>query len=352
MAGVSRRQRHRAFRDGNFGAAAKDGHWSGYVGGLTETRGGDNNYYLDHGYRDLYRVDLDTGRTWLEAKGSEFDHDWVLSPDGGMVAHSEYEKSSGRWRLYAGANKDKLLLTKSSPTREVYLAGQGRSPGTVVVRDSIGDGDRIEEISTLDGSSQPLFTGTAVRGLIFDRGSHLLLGAMQRELPGAVLFDQGLQERYNSAVHAFPGKTIRLASYDRDFHRIVLETQGSRDSGTYWLVDLNTDRAEPLGNPYPDIQEGEVAESRLMRYTAADGLALSGIVTLPPGRAAANLPLIVLPHGGPLGVYDELGFDWWSQAFASRGYVVFQPNYRGSGGRGLEFIRAGFGQWGAIRTSR
>ena len=79
-----------------------------------------------------------------------------------------------------------------------------------------------------------------------------------------------------------------------------------------------------------------------MAYTAADGLELDGILTLPPGREAKGLPLVMLPHGGPH-AYDEEAFDWWAQAFASRGYAVFQPNFRGSTNRDGAFVRAGYG---------
>jgi dipeptidyl aminopeptidase/acylaminoacyl peptidase len=73
---------------------------------------------------------------------------------------------------------------------------------------------------------------------------------------------------------------------------------------------------------------------------------IQGVLTLPPGREAKALPVVVMPHGGPE-AHDSLGvFDWWAQAFASRGYAVFQPNFRGSDGYGLDFRDAGFGQWG------
>jgi dipeptidyl aminopeptidase/acylaminoacyl peptidase len=82
----------------------------------------------------------------------------------------------------------------------------------------------------------------------------------------------------------------------------------------------------------------------------ADGLDITGYLTVPGGKAAKNLPLVVLPHGGPEG-RDTLGFDWWSQALASRGYAVLQPNFRGSEGFGWKFVQAGFGQWGkAMQT--
>jgi dipeptidyl aminopeptidase/acylaminoacyl peptidase len=72
---------------------------------------------------------------------------------------------------------------------------------------------------------------------------------------------------------------------------------------------------------------------------------MNGVLTLPPGREAKNLPVILLPHGGPT-ARSYPGFDWQAQAFASRGYAVFQPNFRGSSGFGPKFERAGDGEWG------
>lgn len=68
---------------------------------------------------------------------------------------------------------------------------------------------------------------------------------------------------------------------------------------------------------------------RTIKYKARDGLEISAVLTLPPGKEAKNLPLILLPHGGPFARDDE-SWDWWTQFLASRGYAVLQPNYRGS----------------------
>jgi dipeptidyl aminopeptidase/acylaminoacyl peptidase len=83
----------------------------------------------------------------------------------------------------------------------------------------------------------------------------------------------------------------------------------------------------------------------MVEWKAADGLAIHGVLTLPPGRQPKNLPVVVLPHGGPQ-ERDYPVFDWWAQAFASQGYAVLQPNYRGSSGYGAGFVKAGHGQWG------
>jgi dipeptidyl aminopeptidase/acylaminoacyl peptidase len=80
-------------------------------------------------------------------------------------------------------------------------------------------------------------------------------------------------------------------------------------------------------------------------YKAADGTEIHACLTLPPGKSGTNLPLVVLPHGGPE-ARDELRFDWLTQFLATRGYAVLQPNFRGSYGYGRKFVEASNGQWG------
>jgi dipeptidyl aminopeptidase/acylaminoacyl peptidase len=126
---------------------------------------------------------------------------------------------------------------------------------------------------------------------------------------------------------------------------VLVQTSGNRDSGSWYLVDVAQLRANGVAVERLAIEPEQVGPISRVSYTAADGLELDGILTLPPGREAKNLPLIMFPHGGP-GSYDSVTFDWWAQAFASRGYAVFQPNFRGSTNRDEAFQRAGYGQWG------
>jgi len=122
-------------------------------------------------------------------------------------------------------------------------------------------------------------------------------------------------------------------------------TEGGDDSGTYWLVDIAKKAADPIGRPYPSVGAADVGPVRWVDYKAADGMAMRGVLTLPPGPARKGLPLVVMPHGGPES-HDTPGFNYWAQAFAARGYAVFQPNFRGSTGFGAAFRDAGLGQWG------
>jgi len=160
-----------------------------------------------------------------------------------------------------------------------------------------------------------------------------------------VLFAPAQQARVVGARKAFPKNIVRLVSASADFNRMIVLTQGGDDSGTFWLVDIAKKSADPIGEEYPLVKAADVGPVRMVAWHAADGLELHGVLTLPPGSEPKSLPLVVLPHGGPE-ARDYPGFDWWAQAFASRGYAVFQPNFRGSDGYGVEFRNAGLGQWG------
>jgi dipeptidyl aminopeptidase/acylaminoacyl peptidase len=100
-----------------------------------------------------------------------------------------------------------------------------------------------------------------------------------------------------------------------------------------------------IGEQYPHIPLEWITSKKAIKYKAADGLEIEAYLTLPPNRVAKSLPLVVLPHGGPAS-RDDLSYDWEVQTYASRGYVVLQPNFRGSSGYGQAFERAGDGQVG------
>jgi dipeptidyl aminopeptidase/acylaminoacyl peptidase len=89
----------------------------------------------------------------------------------------------------------------------------------------------------------------------------------------------------------------------------------------------------------------KMAPVTTIKYKARDDLEISAVLTLPAGREAKNLPLIVLPHGGPAG-RDVEEWDWWVQFLGWRGYAVVQPNFRGSTGFGTAFQNKGEGEWG------
>jgi dipeptidyl aminopeptidase/acylaminoacyl peptidase len=127
---------------------------------------------------------------------------------------------------------------------------------------------------------------------------------------------------------------------------MVAYTEGATDSGTYWLVDIDKTSARPIGSARPTIKAEDLGEVRTVDYQASDGLALDGVLTLPPKSAGKGLALVVLLEGGPSRLRNSPNLSMTAQAFASRGYAVLQPNYRGMLGYGEAFRKAAEGEVG------
>ena len=292
------------------------------------------------GYPDLWRIDLTTNEIVRVVGGTERISAWVVGPDGQVAGYTNYDWLHSTWELFHG---EKLLLNRQSPTQKTTLVGLGRVPGSILVFDqSTGVNQWIEV--TADGATQILWKGENVTAPLVSEATGLLIGANIDD-SRFEFFDPAKQAKINAAIKPFHGNLWVHSATDA-VDKVVVHTDGLGDSGTYYLVDLNAHSASIIDNDYPDVPGDQVGEERRISYKAADGLSLDGVLTLPPGRPAKNLPLIMLPHGGPIGIYDDVRFDWMAQAFASRGYAVFQPNYRGSGNRGAAFEAAGNGEYG------
>jgi len=328
---------------GHAGFARKNGHLYGYFPGQAEEYGRSTNHI------DLYQVDLDTNETHAVAIGETLNSDWLVGPDGTILAFSDYDNKRQSWQLYAASPRE-LLAQDKNPYDSAAIEGQGRTPGAIVYDMPTEDGGIafFERGLAKDAKPQRLFGDKLVATLVFDRITGLLEGVETAgDYPELTYFDPVKQARWTDAKKALGNLSARLVSNDDAFSHLIVFSEGEGDSGTYWQIDFSgsAGKAEPLGYAYPDIPPEAVGPRTVFDYKAQDSLKLHGILTLPPGREAKNLPVIVMPHGGPLS-RDDLAFDWLSAAFASRGYAVVQPNFRGSSGYGHAFAQAGFGEWG------
>ena len=115
--------------------------------------------------------------------------------------------------------------------------------------------------------------------------------------------------------------------------------------GDYYLFDTVSKRADFLRAGRIWIEPKQMRPKEPITLKARDGLELHGYVTRPAGDGPHAM--VVMPHGGPHGIRDVWEFDPEVQLLANRGYAVLQVNFRGSGGYGMDFENAGFGEWGA-----
>ena len=125
----------------------------------------------------------------------------------------------------------------------------------------------------------------------------------------------------------------------------MIYVYSDRDPGSYYLFDVAARQLKKLFPPYPALDEQKLAGVKPIQYKVQDGTEIPGYLTLPPNAEGKNLPLVVLPHGGPSS-RDSWGFDFLPQFIAAKGYAVLQMNYRGSGGYGEDWEgEGGFRAW-------
>ncbi|MFN2300523.1 MAG: prolyl oligopeptidase family serine peptidase [Gammaproteobacteria bacterium] len=151
---------------------------------------------------------------------------------------------------------------------------------------------------------------------------------------------------YQALVAAFPTYQIGVGNVTDDGRFGVLRAASDREPGIFLSVDAETMRVDELVPVMPWLDPDELAGTRPVSFAARDGLEIHGYLTLPPGSDGRDMPLVVEVHGGPYGPYDRWTFDPWVQAMATRGYAVLRINFRGSGGRGAQFERNAYQQWG------
>jgi len=184
-----------------------------------------------------------------------------------------------------------------------------------------------------------------VRDLVTDKNTHKVLGIRIYSEPPKT---QWLDEKYAAAQKtldaSFPDKVNVIFAGDINA-RVVVFSYSSTDPGKYSLFDPAKKKLEPLFSSMPQINPGEMADQLIFDYVARDGLHIPSYLTIPKGREMKSLPLVVYVHGGPW-TRDYFGFDPTVQFLASRGYAVFQPEFRGSSGYGWNHFTKGWKAWG------
>lgn len=299
----------------------------------------------------LFRIDPDTGR------GTPFNRDYrggLLDADGKVYAEAGGDFEIGRWRVDAVEGANRRAVFSWDGGRGVVswpsLLGPGRQPNTVIISvpEGVDKDEVLYELSLADGSKKKLtFPGGGDYQPIYDDTTGGLLGFGAEEGDGfdRIYTNEAAARAWATLKVSFPTGFVLMQDRTEDYSKIVVRTESNTDSGTFLLVDIAAGKAIKIGSAYPGVPSAAVNERRWITYKASDGMDIPAYLTLPRGRDPRNLPLIVLPHGGPAS-RDAPGFDWWSQALASRGYVVLQPQFRGSRGFGEAHMAAGYGQWG------
>ncbi len=201
-------------------------------------------------------------------------------------------------------------------------------------------------------------TGKEVEAPLFshpDVDVYRLAYSRKRRVPTTITYDTDRRHRhfldpeiqgiFQRLEQELAGYEIAITGTNKAEDKFMVRTYSDRSLGAYYLFDKKADTLSKIAEVSPWLDENDMAPMQPIQYSSRDGLTIHGYLTLPVGKKAQNLPVVINPHGGPW-VRDHWGFNPEVQLLANRGFAVLQMNYRGSTGYGRKFWESSFRQWG------
>ncbi len=305
--------------------------------------------------RALYSVDVYTGEATFVERGGPSTDDWSIQ-DGKPLLRWDYNARGtggvlyGRapgdtaWKAirdiqrYDGFNRPEFEVVGATEEAGVFLAVQ-RS-----------EGEDMASLRPFDIRTMTFGEPIASRpdrdteGAFTDERGRFVAAISTDDRVVYTFADKTLGAHFRG-IEAFFDKTcnVRIYSMNTDRTRFLARISGPRMPEAFYFYDLPGRRLEPVAMAKPWLKEEALAPVEMLDVRTRDGATFRAYLTTP--LASGPRPLVVMPHGGPV-ARDTYDFDLFAQAFAAQGWLVLQPNFRGSGGYGRAFAVAGHGRWG------
>ncbi len=310
--------------------------------------------FTDNAATQIERMDVSTGRRNAVARAPIAQAAFTTDARGEVrFAYGVGPDQKKKLYYRAGASSEWVLLHDealnprneaaigfSADGRLAYLqVEQAEGPDVIVswdpqsnerrtvLRDEIADPARIIHRPGTQVPVGALFMGTTPRTRFFDETSE----------------DARLYRSLETAL----GAPVYITSSTRNGSTVLVESWSGRNPGDFYLYDTLGKRARHLISRSDWIDPAQSADVRAITLQARDGRPLHGFLTVPPGVPMRALPMVVVPHGGPIGVLDDGMYSTETQMLAAAGYAVLQVNFRGSAGYGRAHAQAARKQWGA-----
>lgn len=273
----------------------------------------------------LYRMDVSNGKAILIFK-FEGEGKWERVA---RIEFDEEDENGPEWGDLVGLAKDGSLLYRKRNEQTGYYE---------IVKRHVKDG-RTEVLVSLPDRD--------VLSLILDENSEEVIGyRYEDDVFRSRYFDEGRQAEYDKVKNKLGRYGFHFHSVDRAGRRSIIKSYGPDFPGSYFIYDHKKDELGFYANIYERFKPEKMAAPAVATYLTRDQAKIRTYILLPPGyKPGQAYPMVVMVHGGPhsrsYAIYDDL-----SQFIATRGYIVVEPNFRGSTGYGLEFEKAGYKQWG------
>jgi dipeptidyl aminopeptidase/acylaminoacyl peptidase len=300
---------------------------TGYLKRLATNPGKINDWILDHGGQCRIATHTQGSITRIQFRRQEEERFHTILAFDNVIDFFQplvFTPDNKHIYAYSNLNRDRTALVEFDPLQQKEVKVIYEDP----IYDLFGD-DEVDFVcySKKENQLAYLFYTTWKRKYHF--------------------FNNRYEKLISELAKRFNRHVIRIVSSNDEENMHVVKVSSDRIRGEYFLFDEQKNLLYKLGNSYPWLKESDMACKKPIRFKSRDGLVIHGYVTIPPAITPRNLPLVVIPHGGPrwrdcweMGRFTEI------QLFANRGYAVLQVNFRGSSGYGKAFTRAGFKQNG------
>ena len=306
------------------------------------------------GVPEVVEVDVDTGRFERVQRTNPVVSGWAADQNGNLRYGSSYDSDNGKIRILYRGEDGGNFRTVYNEADETFSEGppnpQWFIPGTDYTYATSRHEDTMKVYKIDMTTMTPVETvyeteGFDIGGLVTSNKLGKVLGYQTFDGMSRTVYTDGLMAELNQVMEQTFGRDdAQIVDYSEDLSKAVIFAGGQSRGGAYYLFDTNSGDMKLLNWQRSALKDAPLNPVKAEWYEASDGTRMQAIVTYPRHREGErNLPVVVMPHGGPFGAtsYANQGAFAWNQALAEQGYVVIEPNYRGSGGYGKAFEQIG-----------
>jgi dipeptidyl aminopeptidase/acylaminoacyl peptidase len=306
----------------------------------------------DKAWHDIYKVKISTGERTLIRKntdkiaGWDFDQKDTLRFAAKVADNGDQEIfriAGDKLEKIAGCNVFETCATvhfHKDGKRVYYMSNEGEADLTSLYLMDPDTGKK--ELVDSDPAKKADLTGAQ-----FNEADELESIVYYDQRRRVYFRDKKVEADYKLLESKFPGREINRTSRTRDEMTWLISVNSDTEPGEVYIFDRKTKKTELQYKVREKLDRASLSPMKPIQYASSDGLTIPAYLTLPKGLEAKNLPLVVVPHGGPW-ARDAWGYNGLHQYLANRGYAVLSPNFRSSTGFGKKFLNAGNGQWGAL----
>lgn len=310
--------------------------------------------HMTHGVWALYKVNITTGASAVFEIGGTNTDGWITQNGVPVIRYDSNTRGTvmtinarapgeKAWKFVRKVRRDELrrmdfdVVGGAEEAGVLLVAVQTEADAAKVLRKfdlrTLTFGDVVASRPDRD-----------IEGALFSRRGRYI-GARYIDDRAAYSFVDATLGGHFKGLNSFLGNThnIQLLEMSENGDRMLASVSGPRQPGAYFLYDRKTKRFDLLGEHKPWLTPDRLAAVETLQVATRDGASITAYLTAP--LAAGPRPMVVMPHGGPE-TRDSIRFDIFAQTFAAQGWLVLQPNFRGSGGYGRAFVDAGRRRWG------